>query len=226
MNKIAIVQSNYFPWIGYFDLINYVDKFIVFDDVQFTKRHWRNRNKIKSKNGVFWLTVPVKTKGKFKQNISEVLIDGFDWKKKHQKSLENTYGSSKHFEEIYNLYKPIFDDNNLKYLSDLNYLIIKLTTRYLGLKTKIYKSNEFKIIEGKNQRLIHLCEQAGSSIYVSGEVAKIYLDENEFNKNGLSIEYFKYKNYSFVQNINNIENLSILDTLFRYGKNIKKLIFN
>ena len=110
MSKIAIVQSNYFPWLGYFDLINYVDNFIVFDDVQFTKRYWRNRNKIRSKNGVFWLTVPVKTKGKYKQNISEVKINGFDWQKKHRKSIVNAYGASKYFEEIYDLYKPIFEN--------------------------------------------------------------------------------------------------------------------
>ena len=225
MSKIGIVQSNYFPWIGYFHLINYVDKFIVFDEVQFTKRYWRNRNKIKSKNGSFWLTVPVKTKGKYKQKISEVIIDGFGWQEKHKKSIINVYGSSKYFEEIYDLYRPIFEEQKFNYLSDLNYQIIKLTIRYLGLQTKIYKSNQFNIVLGKNHRIINLCKQAKSSIYVSGEVAKTYLNKEEFDKNGIKIEFFKYKNYNLNQNkISYFENLSILDTLFKYGKNVKELI--
>lgn len=91
MKKVAIVQSNYIPWRGYFDLIAFVDEFIIYDDMQYTKRDWRNRNRIKTSQGLQWITVPVQVKGRFHQKIRETLIDGTDWAKAHWRALEFNY---------------------------------------------------------------------------------------------------------------------------------------
>ena len=97
MKKVAIVQSNYIPWKGYFDMIASVDEFILYDDMQFTRRDWRNRNLIKTPTGLQWLTIPVKVKGKFEQKIRETEIEGHDWAKTHWQSLVHNYGKAKHF---------------------------------------------------------------------------------------------------------------------------------
>ena len=108
MKKVAILQSNYIPWKGYFDIIASVDEFIVFDEMQFTKRDWRNRNLIKTPVGKQWLTVPVKTKDKFHQKICETEIDGAAWKKKHLNAIRQNYSRSRFFKEIYQLIEPIY----------------------------------------------------------------------------------------------------------------------
>ena len=120
MKKIAIVQSNYIPWKGYFDLIAFVDHFVILDDVQYTKRDWRNRNKIKSSSGLKWLSIPVKVKGKFYQKINETLISDPNWEKRHWESIYQSYKSAKYFEEVSQFLKPIYHDNNFIKISDIN----------------------------------------------------------------------------------------------------------
>ena len=107
MKKIGILQSNYIPWKGYFDLIAAVDEFVIYDEMQFTKRDWRNRNKIKTPNDLQWLTIPVLTKGNFKQKISETKIDGMNWAETHWSSLEKNYSRSYFFNEISSWLKPL-----------------------------------------------------------------------------------------------------------------------
>lgn len=108
MKKVAIVQSNYIPWRGYFDLIAFVDEFIIYDDMQYTKRDWRNRNRIKTSQGLQWITVPVQVKGRFHQKIRETLIDGTDWAKAHWRALEFNYSAAAHFAEIADWLAPIY----------------------------------------------------------------------------------------------------------------------
>lgn len=98
--KIAILQPNYIPWKGVFDLINQVDAFVFYDDVQYTKKDWRSRNKIKSPNGEHWITVPIATKGKREQLIFEAEIDNTQiWQSKHYKSIWSSYNKAPYFEE-------------------------------------------------------------------------------------------------------------------------------
>ncbi|MFW5835685.1 MAG: WbqC family protein, partial [bacterium] len=98
--KIAILQSNYIPWKGYFDIINYVDEFIVYDDAQYTRRDWRNRNLIKTPRGLKWLTIPVEVKGKYTQTIYETKIADKNWAEKHWKSIRHNYNEADCFEEF------------------------------------------------------------------------------------------------------------------------------
>lgn len=108
MKKVAILQSNYIPWKGYFDLIGAVDEFILYDDMQYTRRDWRNRNQIKTPQGVQWLTVPVRVKGKYEQKIRDTEIDGSDWAVAHWKALVQNYARAPHFAEIAAWLEPLY----------------------------------------------------------------------------------------------------------------------
>src|SRR5690348_13129609 len=104
--SLAIVQSNYIPWKGYFDLINSVDEFMLFDDMQFTRRDWRNRNRIKSAAGPLWLTIPVQVKGRYCQRIDETKAADLDWARRHWETIQHNYRRAAYFAD----YAPIFEE--------------------------------------------------------------------------------------------------------------------
>src|SRR5579859_8225876 len=137
MKKVAIVQSNYIPWKGYFDLIAAVDEFILFDDMQYTRRDWRNRNQIKTPQGVQWLTVPVLVKGKYHQKIRETEIDGAEWASAHWKALTQNYRRAAHFDEIAAWLEPIYATESFTHLSSLNRRLIGAICAYLHINTAI-----------------------------------------------------------------------------------------
>ena len=221
MNKsIAVLQSNYIPWKGYFDIIQYVDEFVLLDDVRFTKRDWRNRNKIKTQHGPSWLTVPVVSKNHFYQKINETKIDGDLWKRKHWRSFELYYGSAKYYPELSELLLPVYHSESFDILSKLNTRLIKLICEYIGINTPISNSTDFSIAEDKNDRIIDLCKQTNSTIYFSGPSARDYIDENKFKDNQIELRWIKYGNYpKYTQLWGDFNhNVSILDLLFNCGR--------
>lgn len=220
MKKVAIIQSNYIPWKGYFDIVGSVDEFIIYDDMQYTRRDWRNRNKIKTPQGLQWLTVPVRVKGKYTQTIRETEIDGVDWAARHWRSLHQNYRHSPFFDEMAPLFEPLFLDRRYVLLSELNRDLIETVCRIVGIETRISSSWDYRLSEGKSERLADLCLQAGASEYVSGPSAKGYIEESVFLKRGVKLSFFDYSGYpeypqpwgSFVHEV------SILDLLFNCGK--------
>ena len=143
MKKVAIVQSNYIPWKGYFDLINSVDEFILFDDMQYTKRDWRNRNKIKTDKGLIWLTIPVQVKGKYYQKIKDTQTSDLNWKQDHWKSITHNYLRSRYFDKYQNIFETLYLNYEEKYLSQINYQFIVNICKIFGIKTKISWSMDY-----------------------------------------------------------------------------------
>jgi len=184
LKKVAILQSNYIPWKGYFDLISYVDEFIIYDDMQFTKRDWRNRNKIKTPTGLQWLSVPVLSKGKFHQKINETKINGNQWQKDHWNTLTRNYSRARFFEEISKWLKPLYLKRDYSFLSDLNRTFMDAICSYLNIRTKISSSSDYELIGDKSQRLANIVKQSEANEYVSGPAAKNYIDEGVFNHSG------------------------------------------
>lgn len=219
--KIAIVQSNYIPWKGYFDMIASVDEFILYDDLQYTRRDWRNRNQIKTPQGVQWLTVPVKVKGKYYQTIRETEIDGTEWMEAHWKSLCQNYRRAPYFDEIANCFAPIYLQNRHTLLSSLNRQLIQTVCSYLGITTKISCSWDYQLIEGKTERLVDLCKQAGGSQYISGPAAKDYIQESVFADHGIKLSWFDYTGYPEYPQLwgEFVHGVTILDLLFNCGPN-------
>ena len=217
MKKIAIVQSNYIPWKGYFDLIAAVDEFILYDDMQYTRRDWRNRNQIKTPTGVQWLTVPVRVKGKYHQKISETEIDGVDWAASHWRSLTQNYRRAPFFAEVAEWLEPIYLQETFSHLSALNRRLIGAICTFLGIGTKIANSWDYRLSEGKSERLADLCVQAGGAEYISGPAAKDYVEEPIFKVRGVKLTWFDYAGYPEYPQ---------LWGEFRHGVTIVDLLFN
>lgn len=220
MKKVAIVQSNYIPWKGYFDMIASVDEFILFDDMQYTRRDWRNRNQIKTPQGVQWLTVPVKVKGKYHQTIRETEIDGMDWAEAHWKALTQNYRRAPHFAEISAWLEPYYLGSGYTHLSLLNRALIEAVCGYLGITTRISNSWDYELQPGKTERLVSLCEQTGGAEYISGSAARDYVQPELFAERGIALSWFDYSGYPEYTQLwgEFVHGVSILDLLFNCGK--------
>jgi WbqC-like protein family len=219
MTKVAIVQSNYIPWKGYFDLIAAVDEFVIYDDVQYTRRDWRNRNKIKTPQGLLWLTIPVQVKGKYYQRIRDTEIADPNWAKEHWQTLTQYYLRSTHFDEIAPWLAPLYEET-FSNLSELNRRFIEAVASYLGIGTKITDSQNYRLVDGKTKRLADLCLQAGATEYVSGPAARTYIDETVFARSGIKLTWFDYFGYpEYPQLWGPFEHgVTVLDLLFNCGR--------
>jgi hypothetical protein len=192
---IAVVQSNYIPWRGYFDLINSVDEFILYDDVQYTIRDWRNRNIIKTSSGPLWLTISVEVKGKYLQKIKDTRISDPTWQRKHWASIVHSYSRAKYFRMQKELFEELYLQAEDKLLSHINYRFIVAICRMLGISTRISWSMDYDLVGDKTERLVHLCKQAGATRYLSGPAAKAYLNEDLFERESIVVAYMDYSGY-------------------------------
>jgi hypothetical protein len=217
MKKVAILQSNYIPWKGYFDLINMVDEFILYDDMQYTKRDWRNRNKIKTPQGLLWLSIPVEVKGKYFQKINETKISEKDWAKKHWQQIKQNYSKAKCFNEYKDIFEELYMTYDEEYLSQINYKFITTINEILGITTKIRWSSEFELIAGQTEKLLGICKDCDADIYISGPAAKDYFDEELAKKENIKVEWMHYSGYKEYEQ---------LHPPFEHGVSILDLIFN
>lgn len=217
MKKVAIVQSNYIPWKGYFDMIAAVDEFILYDDMQFTKNDWRNRNQIKTPQGPQWLTVPVGQD--IRRRIRDVSLNK-KWQLKHWKSLESNYRRAQCFDEIASWIEPLYVHESYSYLSELNRRFIEAICNYLGINTTITNSWDYILADGKTERLADLCLQAGGTEYISGPAAKHYINDQVFLDSGIKLTWFDYTEYPEYPQLwgKFTHNVTILDLLFNCGK--------
>ena len=226
--SVAIVQSNYIPWRGYFDLISQVDEFILFDDVQYTSRDWRNRNKIKTPNGSMWLTIPVEVKGKRDQKIKDTVISDPGWSRNHWKSIVYNYSKAKYFSQYKELFEELYLGCHERMLSQVNYKFLTSICEVLGIKTKLAWSSEYRLVEGKTERLIDLCKQAGANEYLSGPLARGYIDEELFRSEQVRLRYMDYSGYSeYEQLYPPFEpGVSIIDLIFNEGPRARKYLMS
>lgn len=219
MKRIAIVQSNYIPWKGYFDMIAAVDEFILYDDMQYTRRDWRNRNKIKTPKGIEWISVPVGQD--IGRRIRDVALQNSLWQEKHWKALKCNYRRASHFAEVSTVFEPLYLQRKYADLSELNRAFIEAICCYLGIATKISNSWDYTLIDGgKTERGADLCVQAGGTEYISGPAAKDYIDEQIFAERNIKFTWFDYSDYPKYPQLwgEFTHNVTILDLLFNCGK--------
>lgn len=226
MKKIIITQSNYIPWKGYFDSINIADEFILYDDMQFTRRDWRNRNQIKTRDGIKWLTIPVEVKGKYFQKINETKISDSDWGEKHWTTILHNYSKAKYFNEYKKLFEDLYLNNKEEYLSKVNYNFLKTVCELLGIKTKMIWSDEFNLLEEKTERLVEICRARGATDYYSGPAAKAYMNEELFEREKIKVHYFDYSGYPDYNQLYGdfTHAVSIIDLIFNEGPNSTKFM--
>ena len=226
MKKVVILQSNYIPWRGYFDLIAVADEFVIYDDVQYTKRDWRNRNQIKTPTGLLWLNIPVfyRSRNEGTQKINETEIQGNEWAKEHWLKIKHNYAKTPCFNEISSILEPLYLSAMPTNLSSLNRLFIESICEYLGITTKITNSWDYTSSTGKTERLVDICLQAGATEYISGPAAQAYIKQSIFDDVGIKLTWFDYSGYPQYQQLwGDFEpKVSIIDLLFNCGKESHK----
>lgn len=224
MKRVAILQSNYLPWRGYFSMIKAADEFIFHDDLQYTKNDWRNRNIFKSPSGLQWLTVPVGTNEK--RLINEVIWQEDSWKKNHQNRIIEWYKKAEHFEFTAPLLDYIFGnskENSLSQVSNLSILnqesIKFICKEFLHITTVFSNSTQYSEPAERNQKILKILKNSEATTYISGPAATSYLDENLLNENGITVDYFSYSQLrNYPQMYGNFENnVSIIDLLMNTG---------
>lgn len=217
---MAAVQSCYIPWKGYFDLIRAADHFVIYDDVQFVKNHWHNRNRIRTANGIQWLSIPVLHSGRFGQTIEETRIAG-PWAKKHWTTIRQAYARAPFFE----LYESRFEAcyakaAEMQLLSDVNALFMAEIASILELRTRFSWSREHKAGGVRTDRLLALCQELGAACYLSGPSAQSYFESEKFDAAGLGFWWMDYSGYPVYPQLHKGDfdhAVSILDLLFNVG---------
>ena len=217
--RIAIVQSSYIPWKGYFDLIRSVDEFVLYDEVQFTRRDWRNRNRIKTPQGLLWLSVPVQSKGQFHAPISSIEVSSHDWPAKHWRSIVCHYGRAPFFPLVAARLEELFLGCTERRLSLVNHHFLSGLCSMLGVTTRLSWASDYRLQEGKSERLVDICRQAGATEYLSGPSAAAYLDENQFRAAGIAVKYADYSAYPVYPQLHGAfeHQVSVIDLLMNVG---------
>jgi len=214
--RVVVLQSNYIPWKGYFDLIHDADLFVYYDEVQYTKNDWRNRNRIYPKNGLQWLSIPI-AKRAVKQRISEVELPATDWRTAHYKSLYYGYASAPCFGQLEPLLVDVYQQREWKHLVELNRHLIETISRMLGIETRFEDSRNFSLEGDRVTRLIALLKHVGATEYISGPAGRDYLSGSEglFADNDIRTIYKDYGGYpTYAQLADPFEHgVSILDLL-------------
>lgn len=226
MKRVAVLQSNYLPWKGYFDIIHNVDLFIFYDDVQFTKNDWRNRNKVKTPQGAQWLSIPVGQK--ISRLIHEVEIPDASWQKAHFKTIEMNYSKSPYFHQYSAFFAQVYLEREWKNLSELNHFLIReISTRFLKIQTQFDDSRNYQMQGAKEERLLSLLEQAGATHYLSGPAARDYIKEESFTSRGVQLSYQDYSGYPEYPQLYPpfTHQVSIIDLLFNCGENSSQMIW-
>lgn len=192
--------------------------------MQYTRRDWRNRNKIKTPQGIKWLTIPVNVKRKFFQKINQTQISNPKWATEHWKALSQNYARAPHFLAYRKIFENLYLGCTSLSLSEVNYRFLSAICKLLHIKTRLSWSSDYRIIEGKTERLIDLCQQAKATEYISGPSAKDYIDPVLFKKAGIKLTYMDYSNYpEYPQLYPPFEHgVSIVDLIFQTGPDARK----
>lgn len=223
--KVAILQSNYIPWKGYFDLINMVDEFIFYDEVQYTKNDWRNRNIVKTPSGPKWITIPVEQKH-LSQKICDTRVVNNSWRRKHWNMITINYARAKYFSAYKDVFEELYLGQKDDLLCQINYKFIIAINKMLGINTKLSSSFDYKMIGGKTERLVEICKQARATEYLSGPSAKNYLNEKCFRDEKINLRWIDYSGYKEYNQLFEpfIHEVTILDLIFNEGENGRKFM--
>ena len=216
--RVTILQPSYLPWLGFFEQMHRSDQFVLYDDVQFTRRDWRNRNRIRVQEGSVWLTVPVIQKNKYEQSLLETKIDNStSWKRKHLESIRCHYSKTPFFDLYFPWCEKTFN-REWNFLLDLSLETIQYLKGELKINTPLLRSSELGESGNKSERLISICKQLGATQYLSGESARNYISEKDFSDQGIGLEYQNYQHPEYPQRYEGfVPFLSTIDLLFNCG---------
>ena len=225
--RISIMQPGYLPWLGFFELMHNCDLFVLLDDVQYTKKDWRNRNKIRTNKGWAWITVPTLTKRNRFQLINEVKINNsVNWSRKHTASIKIHYGRSRYFNHYYYTLEKIYA-RSWKFLLDLDVALITYLKDKLGIKTPLIKSSELLVAGKREEKIINICKKLGASELYDSHAASTFLDRSMFKEQNITLEFQNYVHPVYNQQYDGfVSNLSTIDLIFNHGPDSLSIILN
>jgi hypothetical protein len=226
MTTAVVLQPGYLPWIGYFDQLRRADVFVFYDDVQYNKHGWRNRNRIKTQSGPLWLSVPVRHSGLGFPLIVDVEIDRrTPWARKHVSSLKQAYARA----PFAKTYLPPLEElleRDWERLADLDIAVVQLMAPWFGLAPPIIRSSTLGIGGERNERLVNICKHYGATKYLSGDAASVYVDVPLFASHGIEVEWQHYAHPTYAQLHGDfIPYLSAIDLLLNCGDDAALIAF-
>lgn len=222
-NRVVIIQTNYIPWKGYFDLLSHADTVVYLDSVQSTKNDWRNRNQIKTHAGKTWLTIPVQHSNQLR--IREVTVSSTNWHHKHYRTLSQSYARAPYASELLQRIEEWYREaGEHTHLSEINRVFLRHLTSFLDISPRIHEaeailpSEEHDNLE-PTQRLVEICKRLGATSYLSGPAASLYLNEDMFRAESIGVEWFDYDGYSVYPQLHGQFDhaVSILDLILMVG---------
>ena len=226
--RVGILQPGYIPWLGFFEQVHKSDVFVIYDDVQYDKEGWRNRNRIKTANGVQWLTVPVIVKFDAHPLITEVMIDNKkNWAKKHRISIQQNYSKTPFYRKYIDIFEEAYS-KEWQYLVDIDMHLILQLAKCLGMVgKKIIRSSTLNVTGDRIERLINICKLFKADTFYEGAAGKNYIDENYFERHGIKVEYQDYKHPIYNQLHGEfVPHLSVIDLLFNHGDESLAILLN
>ena len=216
-NRVAILQSSYIPWKGFFDIIHDVDTFVFYDDVQYTRQDWRSRNRVISNGSPVWLSIPAGSD--IKRLINEVKLPDSSWQQKHWTTIRHAYGKSPHFNDYAARIEEVYLGRAWESLSEFNQHMTRVIAEILGINVKFIDSTALNAQGVKTERLIDVCTKVGATYYLSGPAARAYIEPEMFERAGIELAYKDYSGYpEYPQASETFEHaVSVLDLLFNTG---------
>jgi len=226
VSTLVVIQSNYIPWRGYFDMLSQADHVILYDDVQYTKNDWRNRNRIITRTGTAWLTIPIATSGSFGMAIKDAQVADLRWAKRHWKTLCANYAGAPHFSEYKLPLQMVYSEFSHGNLSMINRRFIEIICNVLDINVPITSSMEHDLIGDRVDRLVNLCKQVGANTYLSGKAAAAYIDQSKFEEAGIELQWMEYDYPKYPQCFGSYDPyVSVLDLLFNTGPDAPRYIW-
>ena len=226
MKRVAIVQSSYIPWKGFFDLISRCDVYVIYDSAAFSKGHWHNRNKIKREQGSAWLTIPVKTASRMGQPLDEVaVVEG--WAERHWESIAQSYNKSAYFKEEAGELQGLFESvAHEPQLTNINETFVRWLSQRFELNLEIVRDRALSFSGDRTERLVQVCKAVGATHYLSGPSARQYLDVKQMELAAITVEWMTYGPYRTYPQPHGdfVHEVSVLDTLFCTGPEIRHYI--
>jgi WbqC-like protein family len=225
LTTLAILQPGFLPWLGFFDQMIRSDVFVLYDDVQFDKHGWRNRNRIKTANGTAWLTVPMRHSGRQGQSIREAEIDNSrKWARKLVETVRQAYAGAPHREPYSLQFAQVLAEPGERLL-DLDVRFINLISSWLDIRTQVVRSSDLGIEGSQSGRLIEICRHFGARRYLSGNAAKAYLDTELFDKACIEVVWQDYVHPRYRQLHGEfVPYLSALDLVLNMGPESPKVL--
>ena len=225
MMIVSVHQPHYLPWLGYFDKMASSDAFVFLDMVQYKRREFQNRNKIRTGDGWVWLTVPVISKGRYNQRIYEVAIDNtINWQSSHWGKIKTDYDKAPYFKDYSDFFEEVYT-NKWDRLTKLNIYVIKYLLACLDIDTPLYLESDLETKTQGTERIIQICKKLGADTYLSGVGGKVYLDEAKLARAGINLEYQDFHHPQYQQQYPGFEPyMSVIDLLFNHGKDSLKIL--